>query len=231
MKNLLLLFLLSTSIIFSQEYYWTSYSFNVEPEDVETVGKLTNEYFSQEGSKADGVTVFLFENHFRDGTVNASHSLVFYGTQEAMGKQYSPGENISFTIYLSKMGQLTKSHSSAAGKSLISIGTPGNYPIQAVYWLNVKNAAEFAKGFGDYQKKYAPKNRRVTLGSFNLGRSPFGETHYVLVGVESFMEAFDVGKFRETNKAAKNAWDKYMLSNQGNVEFVRSTTRVMLGKW
>ena len=231
MKNFLLIFIFSSSFLFSQEYYWTSYSFNVDPEDIETVGKLTDDYFSKEGSKADGVTVFLFENHFRDGTINASHSLVFYGTQEAMGSQYSSGQNTDFQLYLTKMGQLTKSHSSAAGKSLISIGTPGNYPIQAVYWMKVQNASQFAKGFGEYQKKYAPKNRRVTLGSFNLGRSPYGETHYILVGVESFMEAFDVGKFRESNKSSMSAWVKFIESNEGNVEFVRSTTRVMMGKW
>ena len=45
------------------------------------------------------------------------------------------------------------------------------------------------------------------------------------------MEAFDVGKFRQSNKASMSAWVKFIESNQGNVEFVRSTTRVMMGKW
>ena len=57
MKKFLLIFIFSSSFLFSQEYYWTSYSFNVDPEDVETVGKLTDDYFSKEGSKSDGVTV------------------------------------------------------------------------------------------------------------------------------------------------------------------------------
>ena len=92
MKKLLLLFLFSSSFLFSQEYYWSSYSFNLEPEDVETIGKLTNEYFSQEGSKAEGVTVFLFENHFRDDTINAFQSLDFCGIQESIGKQCSVGQ-------------------------------------------------------------------------------------------------------------------------------------------
>ena len=72
---------------------------------------------------------------------------------------------------------------------------------------------------------------RVTLGAFNLGRSPHGETHYVLLGVDSFMEAFNAGKYRQDNKAASAAWDKYMSSIKGNVELVRTHTRVMLGKW
>lgn len=128
--------------------------------------------------------------------------------------------NISFTLYLTKMGQLTKSHFCSAGKSLISIGTPGNYPVQTVYWMNVKNPSEFAKGFGDYQSEYSPKNSKVIPSSFDLGESPYGETHYILVGVESLMELFDIGKYGETNKTAISTWYKFIQSNQSNVEIV-----------
>ena len=79
----------------------------------------------------------------------------------------------------------------------------------------------------EYQKNTRQKPK--SNSSFNLGRSPYGETHYILVGVESFMEAFDVGKFRQSNKASMSAWGKFIESNQGNVEFVRSTIRVMMG--
>ena len=232
MKNLLLLlFLFTTSFAFSQEYYWASYSFNVSPEDVETVANLTDDYFSGDDSKSEGVSVYLFDNHFSDSSNNASHSLVFAGSLEAMGKQYSSGENINFQLYLTKMGQHVENYSSAAGRSLISFGTPGTHPVQNVFWLKVKNASQFADGFRSYNSKYNPENRRVTLGAFNLGRSPHGETHYVLLGVDSFMEAFNVGKYRQDNKAASLAWDKYMSSNEGNIEVVRTHTRVMLGKW
>ena len=44
------------------------------------------------------------------------------------------------------------------------------------------------------------------------------------------MEVFDIGKFRETNKTAMSTWDKFIQSNQSNVEIVRSTTRIMMGK-
>ena len=90
MKKLLLLFaIVFSSSLFAQEYYWTSYSFNVAPEDEEIVAKLTNDYFSLPNSKVDGVTVFLFENHFKDNSNNASHTIVFTGTLDAMGNQYS----------------------------------------------------------------------------------------------------------------------------------------------
>tara|TARA_S200000501_G_scaffold349474_1_gene365605 strand:+ start:133 stop:828 length:696 start_codon:yes stop_codon:yes gene_type:complete len=231
MKNLLLLFLFTTSFVFSQEYYWTSYSFNVSPEDVETVANLTDDYFSQEDSKKEGVSVYLFENHFSDSSNNASHSLVFAGTLNAMGEQYSPGENVNFQLFLTKIGQHIEDYSSASGRSLISFGAPGTHPVQNVYWFNVKNPSEYAESFKNYHGKFNPENRRVTLGAFSLGRSPHGETHYVLVGVDSFKEAFNLGKIREEDRAASAAWDKHMSNTRGIREIVRTHTRVMLGKW
>ena len=85
------LFILTTLSLKAQEYYWTSYSFNVEAEDVEIVSKLINDYFSSPNSKADGVSVYLFENHFHDSSLSSSHELVFAGTYDAMGNQYSQG--------------------------------------------------------------------------------------------------------------------------------------------
>jgi len=45
------LFILTTISLKAQEYYWTSYSFNVDSEDTEIVAKLTNDYFSTETLK------------------------------------------------------------------------------------------------------------------------------------------------------------------------------------
>ena len=67
MKKLILSILLLTSLnLAAQEYYWTTYSFDVEAEDEEIVTKLFNDYFSAANSKAEGVSTFLFENHFID---------------------------------------------------------------------------------------------------------------------------------------------------------------------
>jgi hypothetical protein len=37
-------------------------------------------------------------------------------------------------------------------------------------------------------------------------------------------------KYREKNKAAQAAWKKYW-EDAGEVKLIRSTTRIMLGKW
>ena len=225
------LFILTTVSLKAQEYYWTSYSFNVDSEDTEIVAKLTNDYFSTENSKAEGVSVYLFENHFHDSSLSSSHEIVFAGTYDAMGNQYSQGENPSWDLYLAKLGQYTKGFSAAAGRSIHSFGVPGTHPVQNLFWLKVNDAATFAKGFKKYNSKHNPDDRRVTLGQFNLGRSPLGETHYVLVGVNDFKTAMNVGLYRESNPAAKKAWNEYMKEIDGNVQMIRTSTRVMVGKW
>lgn len=232
MKNFFFTSLLLLCLnISAQEYYWTSYNFNVDSEDVEIVTKLTNDYFSSENSKADGVSVYLFQNHFHDSSLSSSHEIVFAGTYEAMGNQYSQGENTSWDLYLAKLGQYTKRFSAAAGRSLHSFGVPGSHPVQNLFWLKVKDAAQFASGFKKYNEKYNPADRRVTLGQFRLGRSPLGESHYVLIGVDDFKTAMNPGLYRQSNPAAKEAWGKYMDDIDGNVELIRTSTRVMLGKW
>lgn len=228
LSTLLLCFGLNLS---AQEYYWTSYNFNVDSEDVEITAKLTADYFSQPGSKADGVTVYLLETHFNDKDTNYSHSLVFTGSLDAMGEQYSRGQNDSWNLYLTKIGQYAKSHSAAAGNSLISYGDIGVHPVQNVYWLDVNDAGKFAEAWKKYHGKFNPKDRRVTLGQFGLGRSSMGETHYVLTGVNDFKTAFSVNKYREGNKEAEKAWEEFVNSISGEVTILRSNTQIMLGKW
>ena len=112
----------------AQEYYWTSYSFNVDSEDTEIVAKLTNDYFSAENAKADGVSVYLFENHFHDSELSSSHEIVFAGTYDAMGNQYSQGENPSWDLYLAKLGQYTKKFFCCCRKKCSFIWSSRNTP-------------------------------------------------------------------------------------------------------
>jgi hypothetical protein len=233
MKKIILSLLLITSLnLFAQETYWTDYAFNVAVEDEEIVTKLTNDYFSSPNSKAEGVTVFLLENHFKDSSNNASHTIVFTGTLDAMGMQYSQGDNLSWDLFLTKLNRYTKSFSSAAGRSLISFGVAGSYPVQNVYILKVKDGQKFAAAWENYQAEVNPDERRVSFGQISLGRSPNGETHYVSSEVNSFKDAMRMGQFRNPIVSAKNtAWKKFLEEFDGNAVMVRTLTRTVVGKW
>lgn len=231
MKNLFfVLFALCTTFLFAQEYHWTAYNFSLDVEDIEIVEKLTGDYFGVEGNKAEGVTVYLFENHFNDNSINFTHSFVFVGSLDAIGAQYGQKPSDKWKLFISKINQYTKSHSSAAGKSLASFGEVGAHPIQNLYWLKVDDQKKFLDAFKKYHSKHSQSDRRVTLGSFGLGRSPHGETNYVLVGVNDFKTAMSSRSYLKNDKTAQAAWKEYR-ENTGEISLVRSTTRVMLGKW
>lgn len=229
-KFLLNVLILCTTYLSAQEYQWTSYNFNVASEDVEVVGKIMDDFYSEKGNKNEGVSVYLFENHFNDNSINFSHSIVFTGTLDAMGAQYNNGQNTKWDLFIAKISQYLTKHSAASGSGLISYGKPGTHPVQNIYWLDVEDPNKFKTAFTKYNSKFNPADRRVTLGNFRTGRSPEGENHYVLVGVNDFKTAFDTSLYRKNNKAANDAWKEYMKNN-GDVRLVRSTTRVMLGKW
>ena len=53
------------------------------------------------------------------------------------------------------------------------------------------------------------------LGGFGSGRSPAGETHWVIVGANFFKEAMDIAGYRRGNTKEEKAWDAYIANNGG----------------
>jgi hypothetical protein len=135
--------------LFAQQRYFTAYNFSVEAKDVETVAKIANDFYGKPGSKSDGVTVALYENHFSDNENNFTHSIVFSGTLDAIGNQYSPTGGFAqekFKAFLTKMEQFTKRHSSGSGKALFILSSNSSnetYPVQNLNYIKVKDVAKF----------------------------------------------------------------------------------------
>jgi hypothetical protein len=206
----------------------------VENKDVETVAKIVNDYFTMPGTKADGTKVYLYENHFKDKDFNFTHSIVFLGTLDAMGNQYSPTGGVNqekFQAFLTKINQFTTAHSSASGRRLITFGsTNKTYPVQNNLMLKVKDAAKFAAAWKKYQEVLKAENVVTTLGEFKSGRSPLGETHYILRSYPNFKAALK-GVELPTDKTKLDAYNAMYSENEGNVEVVRTTTRLLLGEW
>ena len=231
----LLTFLISVNLV-AQDRYFTNYNFSVENKDVETVAKIVNDYFAMPGTKAEGVTAYLYENHFKDKDFNFSHSLSFVGTLDAMGNQYSPTGGVNqekFQAFLTKINQFTTGHSSASGRRLITFGsTNKTYPVQNQNMLKVKDATKFAAAFKKYQEVLKAENVVTTLGEIKNGRSPLGETHYVLRSYPNFKAAL-LGIEIPTDKTKLDAYNAFYneTMNAGIVEIVRSTTRLLLGEW
>ncbi len=235
MKKVLFLLTFFISVnLNAQDGYFTIYNFSVENKDVETVAKIVNDYFTMPGTKADGTKVYLYENHFKDKDFNFTHSIVFLGTLDAMGNQYSPSGGVNqekFQAFLTKINQFTTAHSSASGRRLITFGsTNKTYPVQNNLMLKVKDAAKFAAAWKKYQEVLKAENVVTTLGEFKSGRSPLGETHYILRSYPNFKAALK-GVELPTDKTKLDAYNAMYSENEGNVEVVRTTTRLLLGEW
>lgn len=232
-KLFLFLTLLFALQLSSQEVYWTSYNFIVEPHNEATVLKLTDDYFK--AHKQEGVTVSLLENHFNDSGNNFTHSIVFSGSLDALGSQYSLGSSDTWSLFLTRLNQhIKKGFSSAMGNGIAIYGDLNEeYPVRRLFSFHVSDPAAFAASFKEFNSKHNPKGRLIFMGRINSGHSPEGETHYMVTGFKNFKAAMGgVTKLvpEENKKAFQKAWQESRESS-GDVKLIRSSTRVLLGKW
>lgn len=234
MKNLFIA--LALSVVFTasaQEAYFTVYNFTVEEEDVSTVYKLVDDYYSK--NKAEGVSVFLYENHFNDSGNNFSHSIVFVGSLDALGGMYGGGQSDSWQLFITRINQhLKNTFSSAMGTRIASTGdlsTP--LPVQRYYILDSEDGDAFEAGFRKFHSEHDPDEIYAMMGNFTSGVSPEGENRWVILGFKDFKGAMGGAEQYLTDaekKARDKAWDEYMASH-GGVRVVRSGVRVLMGNW
>ena len=226
-KTFFLLSILVTSITFGQTRYWTSYNFTVEPQNEAAVYKLVDDYFKANPT-SDDVNAYFYENHFKDSGNNYSHSFIWAGSLDGMGAQYAPKQDKDWELLITKINQLIdKYHSATMGNTVVNIGE--NKPIQRYFYLDVEDPKSYLAAFNKYQK-YRPKDRQVLLGGFSAGRSPDGETHWIIIGFDDMKSAMDAGAYRRKDTQAQKAWDEYGKS-RGETRLVRSGLRIMLGNW
>ena len=85
--------------------------------------------------------------------------------------------------------------------------------------------------FNNYGK-HRPKNHQALFGSITTGISPAGESHWIIIGFDSFKDALEQSDYRQNNKIAQQAWNKYIEEGfVGDTKIVRSGLRILLGKW
>lgn len=234
MKKLLFsLLVFSACALSAQESYWTSYQFVVETQDEAAVYNILDDYFSK--NKKDGVTVSLYENHFHDASNTATHMVTFSGSLEAMGSQYANDGGAAWDLFLTRVNQQIKKGSAAAMGTRISHhgDINGSYPIQQYVILDVEDTDTFIAAYNKFNVTHNPPGRLNMMGNFTSGRSPQGETHWVINGYADFKTSMGgPNAMLPAAQAAERekAWDAFLASH-GGVRLVRSGTRVLLGRW
>jgi hypothetical protein len=223
--SLLTIILFAAFSSMNAQTIFTTYSFNVEPKDEYTVSQLYKEYFSKKERLIKGVTVYLYENHFKAKDV-ATHEVVFTGTPEAMGAGYDGKGSEAWSLFQSELSKYCKPVRSAEGKRISSFGDTSSvvYPIQNVYYLNVKDPAQYKEKFEAFWSKNTPANTRVSLGSVTTLNEE-KTTHYVVRSYKDFTT-----KFKDEDVNGK-ATSEFYNSVKDIRFFNSSTTRILLGKW
>ena len=217
----------------AQEYHFTVYNFTVESQDVATVYKLFDDYFSK--NKPADVTVSLWENHFNDSGNNFSHSIVFSGSLDAMGAMYSRENNYTWNLFLARLNQhLDEGFSSAMGRNMVTIGNGSEgHPYQRYYLLDVDEMSKWMDSFKKMAENHSPEGQLLMMGNLTVGHGPDGTNAWVISGFKDFKTAMaGAGSLRTEaeNEAWSEAWDKHREEG-GEVELVRSGLRIQLKSW
>lgn len=217
----------------AQDVYFTIYNFSVESQNVSTVYKLFDDYFS--ANKPADVTVSLWENHFNDSENNFTHAVVFTGSVDALGAMYAGGNNDAWNLFLARVNQhMDESFSSAMGRQLAMYGDPSvDHPYQRYFLLAVEDMSKWVDSYKEMTSSNNPAGRLNMMGNIGAGRGPDGANAWVINGFKDFKTAMaGVGSLRtEAEKdAASKAWDKHREEG-GDVTLVRSGMRILLKSW
>jgi hypothetical protein len=227
MKKLSLLAIMMIGVFSSinAQSIFTSYAFNVEQKDQNTVLQLYKDYFGKKENLVKGITVTLYENHFRANDV-ATHEVVFSGTAEAMGAGYDSKGTYAWALFQTELSKYCKGVRSAEGRRGSNFGDTSSaiYPVQDVYYINVKDQELFKSRFEAFWSKNIPVNTRISFGSVTTLNEE-KTTHYIVRSFKDFTT-----KFKDDPQSLKGYAE--MMSLQKEVRtFNSSKTRTLLGKW
>lgn len=234
MKRLVTIMLLFAAFAISaQESYWTNYSFIVEPQNEATVVKLIDDYFK--AHKTEGVTVTLYANHFHDPGNNATHTIGFSGSLDALGAMYANNGGDAWDLLSARLDHFIKDGSgNRMGTTKKRYGDiEGEYPVQQLYLLDVENPGAFETGLTKFNTDHKPEGRVVMMGNITSGNSPDGENHWALVGYKDMKGVMGGANatLSPAQRAARDAGWKTFQENNGGVRMVRSATRILVGMW
>lgn len=220
-------------ICHAQESYFTVYNFSVEAEDVSTIFKLFDDYFSE--NKPADVSVSLWENHFNDSGNNFTHSVVFSGSLDAMGAMYSRENNDTWNLFIARVNQHMESGFSAFMGRILSVHGDANteHPFQRYYILDVDDMSKWVDSHNKMMENNNPDGRLQYMGNITVGHGPDGANAWVINGFKDFKTAMaGVGSLRTDaeKEASSKAWEKHREEG-GEVSLVRSGLRIHLKTW
>ena len=228
-KSILLLSLLVSSFVFSQNVFWYDVLLEVDSKNASTVAGLVDGFYSTH-PKASNVTVEFSSIPLKGLSEKATH-IISIGSEssESLADFRNSLKGSEWDLYISKMSNYVKSSKASAGKSLITNGSETNYPIGQVWVFKDVKSTELnsmVQAFGKIIKS-------VKIDGFSgMGQivhgTDNGESIYIYGTYPDLNAAFNFGP--QSKKDAEAFAEFYSVLDK-SAEYSKSFTRVLVKRY
>lgn len=223
-KSILLLFLLVSSFVFSQNIFWYDVLLEVDSKNASTVADLVDGFYSNH-SKPSNVSVAFSSIPLKGASEKATHIIsITSESSKSLADFRNSLKGDDWDLYISKMNNYIKSARSAAGRDLINNGSETSYPIGQAWVFKAKNTQlnSLTQAFGKLIKSYK-FDGFVAMGQIVHGTEN-GESLYIYTTYSDLNAAFNFGPQSKNDAAAFAEFTKVL----DNIEYSKTFTRVLI---
>ena len=227
-KIILLLSLLVSSFVFSQNIFWYDVLLEVDSKNASTVAGLVDGFYSNH-TKASNVNVSFSSIPLKGASEKATHIIsIASDSSESLADFRNSLKGSDWDLYISKMSNYVESSRASAGRSLITNGSQTQYPIGQVWVFKVNNIklSSIVQAFGKLIKSYK-FDGFVGMGQIVHGTEN-GESVYIYGTYSDLNAAFNFGPQSENEAAAFSEFTKVLDSSS---EYSKSFTRVLIKRY
>ena len=226
-KSIILLSLLVSSFVSSQNVFWYNVLLEVDSKNASTVAGLVDGFYSTH-PKATNVKVEFSSIQLKGPSEKATHIIsISSESSESLADFRNSLKGSDWDLYISKMSNYVQSSRASAGKSLISNGSETQYPIGQAWTFKVKNTQlnSMVQAFGKLIKSYK-FDGFVGMGQIVHGTDN-GESIYIYGTYSDLNAALNFGPQSKNDAAAFAEFSKVL----DDVEYSKTFTRVLVKRY
>lgn len=228
-KPILLLCLLVSSFVFSQNFFWYDVLLEVDGKNASTVAGLVDGFYSNHPKPAN-VNVAFSSIPLKGANEKATHIIsITSDSSESLADFRNSLKGPEWDLYISKMNNYVKSNRAAAGRDLITNGSKTDYPIGQAWVFKVNNTkvGSLVQAFGKLINSNTFDGGFLAMGQIVHGTDN-GESVYIYGTYSDLNSAFNFGPQSKKDAAAFAEFTKVLDSS---AEYSKSFTRVLINKY
>ncbi|MDA9602597.1 hypothetical protein N9S18_01935 [Flavobacteriaceae bacterium] len=228
-KSILLLSLLVSSFVFSQNVFWYNVLLEVDSKNASTVAGLVDGFYSNH-PKPSNVNVAFSSIPLKGASEKATHMIgITSESSQSLADFRNSLKGPEWDLYISKMSNYVKSSRAAAGRDLINNGSKTDYPIGQAWVFKVNNTkvGSLVQAFGKLVKSSDFGGGFLAMGQIVHGTDN-GESVYIYGTYSDLNAAFNFGPQSKNDAAVFSEFTKALDSS---AEYSKSFTRVLIKRY